>query len=273
VAGIRGGNGSGVRERGDFGHTGSRNGRDSHRGRSDSRDSWLVWQLSSVYISIGADAAAGLQKEMEGLSVKRATAPTLDVWSNDPDQYNRNWLQLGHQTRDGEFRLQEAAKQHMEVQNYMSRVESRTSNERSSPSTQAIFNLQSAGITPGTGDFQAAALRAAAQSNHNRSDQAANQRAIAVGHGTPNIPCNSKTCLRKFDTQIAANDHMAAVGHVNPTILCKTCLKKFDTQIAANDHMAATRHGIPNIPCKSKTCAKKFFTQGAVNDHMAAVKH
>jgi ATF/CREB family transcription factor len=38
-----------------------------------------------------------------------------------------------------------------------------------SPSTQAIFNLQSAGITPGTGDFQAAALRAAAQSNHNKN--------------------------------------------------------------------------------------------------------
>lgn len=37
-----------------------------------------------------------------------------------------------------------------------------------SPNTQAIFNLQSAGVTPGTGDFQAAALRAAAQANHNK---------------------------------------------------------------------------------------------------------
>jgi ATF/CREB family transcription factor len=35
-----------------------------------------------------------------------------------------------------------------------------------SPNTQAIFNLQSAGVTPGTGDFQAAAMRAAAQINH-----------------------------------------------------------------------------------------------------------
>jgi len=35
-----------------------------------------------------------------------------------------------------------------------------------SPNTQAIFNLQSAGVTPGTGDFQATALRAAAQVNH-----------------------------------------------------------------------------------------------------------
>lgn len=34
-----------------------------------------------------------------------------------------------------------------------------------SPNTQAIFNLQSAGVTPGTGDFQQAALRAAAQQN------------------------------------------------------------------------------------------------------------
>jgi ATF/CREB family transcription factor len=39
-----------------------------------------------------------------------------------------------------------------------------------SPNTQAIFNLQSAGVTPGTGDFQAAALRAAAQSNHNKNN-------------------------------------------------------------------------------------------------------
>lgn len=39
-----------------------------------------------------------------------------------------------------------------------------------SPNTQAIFNLQSAGVTPGTGDFQAAALRAAAQANHNKNN-------------------------------------------------------------------------------------------------------
>lgn len=37
-----------------------------------------------------------------------------------------------------------------------------------SPNTQAIFNLQSAGVTPGTGDFQQAALRAAAQANQNK---------------------------------------------------------------------------------------------------------
>lgn len=38
-----------------------------------------------------------------------------------------------------------------------------------SPNTQAIFNLQSAGVTPGTGDFQQAAMRAAAQANHNKN--------------------------------------------------------------------------------------------------------
>jgi len=38
-----------------------------------------------------------------------------------------------------------------------------------SPNTQAIFNLQSAGVTPGTGDFQAAALRAAAQANQGKA--------------------------------------------------------------------------------------------------------
>jgi len=38
-----------------------------------------------------------------------------------------------------------------------------------SPNTQAIFNLQSAGVTPGTGDFQATAMRAAAQVNHNKT--------------------------------------------------------------------------------------------------------
>ncbi|CAO2650189.1 Nn.00g014810.m01.CDS01 [Neocucurbitaria sp. VM-36] len=37
-----------------------------------------------------------------------------------------------------------------------------------SPNTQAIFNLQSAGVTPGTADFQQSALRAAAQANHNK---------------------------------------------------------------------------------------------------------
>jgi hypothetical protein len=42
VAGIRGENGSGVREGSAVGHTSSKDGRDSHRGRSDSRESWLV---------------------------------------------------------------------------------------------------------------------------------------------------------------------------------------------------------------------------------------
>jgi ATF/CREB family transcription factor len=37
-----------------------------------------------------------------------------------------------------------------------------------SPNAQAIFNLQSGGVTPSTGDFQQAALRAAAQANHNK---------------------------------------------------------------------------------------------------------
>ena len=38
-----------------------------------------------------------------------------------------------------------------------------------SPNTQAIFNLQSAGVTPGTADFQQSAMRAAAQVNHTKS--------------------------------------------------------------------------------------------------------
>ena len=38
-----------------------------------------------------------------------------------------------------------------------------------SPNTQAIFNLQSAGVTPGTADFQQSALRAAAQASHNKA--------------------------------------------------------------------------------------------------------
>jgi ATF/CREB family transcription factor len=38
-----------------------------------------------------------------------------------------------------------------------------------SPNTQAIFNLQSGGVTPSTGDFQQAALRAAAQANQNKA--------------------------------------------------------------------------------------------------------
>jgi ATF/CREB family transcription factor len=39
-----------------------------------------------------------------------------------------------------------------------------------SPNTQAIFNLQSAGVTPGSSDFQQAALRAAAAANHNKAN-------------------------------------------------------------------------------------------------------
>lgn len=38
-----------------------------------------------------------------------------------------------------------------------------------SPNTQAIFNLQSAGVTPGTADFQQSALRAAAQHQANNN--------------------------------------------------------------------------------------------------------
>ncbi|KAF2475273.1 uncharacterized protein BDR25DRAFT_214078 [Lindgomyces ingoldianus] len=37
-----------------------------------------------------------------------------------------------------------------------------------SPNTQAIFNLQSGGVTPSTADFQQSALRAAAQANQNK---------------------------------------------------------------------------------------------------------
>ncbi|KAF2871579.1 Aft1 HRA domain-containing protein [Massariosphaeria phaeospora] len=37
-----------------------------------------------------------------------------------------------------------------------------------SPNTQAIFNLQGGGMTPGTGDFQQAAARAAAQASQNK---------------------------------------------------------------------------------------------------------
>jgi ATF/CREB family transcription factor len=44
-----------------------------------------------------------------------------------------------------------------------------------SPNTQAIFNLQSAGVTPGTADFQQSAMRAAAQhqANHNKTTTSA----------------------------------------------------------------------------------------------------
>lgn len=38
-----------------------------------------------------------------------------------------------------------------------------------SPNTQAIFNLQSTGVTPGTAEFQQSALRAAAQANQSKA--------------------------------------------------------------------------------------------------------
>ncbi|KAH6621909.1 Aft1 HRA domain-containing protein [Boeremia exigua] len=52
-----------------------------------------------------------------------------------------------------------------------------------SPNTQAIFNLQSAGVTPGTGDFQQAALRAAAQANQNKTTVAPTSQPDTVTAG------------------------------------------------------------------------------------------
>ena len=52
-----------------------------------------------------------------------------------------------------------------------------------SPNTQAIFNLQSAGVTPGTGDFQQAALRAAAQANQNKTTGAPTSQPDTVTAG------------------------------------------------------------------------------------------
>jgi ATF/CREB family transcription factor len=52
-----------------------------------------------------------------------------------------------------------------------------------SPNTQAIFNLQSAGVTPGTGDFQQAAMRAAAQANLNKTTAAPTSQPDTVTAG------------------------------------------------------------------------------------------
>ncbi|KAI4645153.1 hypothetical protein J4E93_005953 [Alternaria ventricosa] len=60
-----------------------------------------------------------------------------------------------------------------------------------SPNTQAIFNLQSAGVTPGTADFQQSALRAAAQhqANNNKANSNAptsQPEAATAGMDRPN---------------------------------------------------------------------------------------
>ena len=61
-----------------------------------------------------------------------------------------------------------------------------------SPNTQAIFNLQSAGVTPGTADFQQSALRAAAQhqaANNNKSTSNAptsQPEGVTAGMDRPN---------------------------------------------------------------------------------------
>lgn len=52
-----------------------------------------------------------------------------------------------------------------------------------SPNTQAIFNLQSAGVTPGTAEFQQSALRAAAQANHKATTSAPTSQPEAVTSG------------------------------------------------------------------------------------------
>jgi hypothetical protein len=170
---------------------------------------------------------------MEGFSVKRDTAPSFDVWSDHRQHYNRNGQQFGYQTHDRGFRLEEAVNQHMELENYLSRLKCRISDQQS------------------------------------RSGQAANQRTTAAGNKNPNISC--KMCLRKFQTQSAANEHMKFVGHMEANIPCKMCPRKFQTRIAANEHMKAVGHLNPDIPCK--TCSKKFYTQSAANEHMTAVKH
>jgi hypothetical protein len=54
-------------------------------------------------------------------------------------------------------------------------------------------------------------------------------------------------------------------------VKCETCPKYFESQDAANAHMADTRHRKPNIPCQ--TCARKFSSREAVNQHMEALNH
>jgi hypothetical protein len=170
---------------------------------------------------------------MEGLSVEPATAPPLDVQSNNLNLHEGNGLQSGYQPHDGVFRLAEAANQHMEVENDLSRLDTPTFVENS------------------------------------RSGQAANQRTTAVGHRDPTISCDM--CPKRFDTQAAAKDHMTALRHMIPRFPCKRCPMKFQTKVAANAHMAAVGHAIPTIPCKK--CPRKFHTRSAVNEHMIAVKH
>ncbi|CAI6334166.1 unnamed protein product [Periconia digitata] len=85
-----------------------------------------------------------------------------------------------------------------------------------SPNTQSIFNLQSTGVTPGTGDFQQAALRAAAQASQNKSSTTTaptSQPELATaGMDRPNFPPLQQPRQRtndpfaNHDVSNAAND-------------------------------------------------------------------
>ncbi|KAH9875731.1 hypothetical protein IAQ61_003195 [Plenodomus lingam] len=88
-----------------------------------------------------------------------------------------------------------------------------------SPNTQAIFNLQSAGVTPGTGDFQQAAMRAAAQAqaSHNKAPTSAaptsQPEAVTVGMDRQNNYQQSQPQHQRSQNDPYANHDVSSAAN------------------------------------------------------------
>ncbi|KAJ5662774.1 hypothetical protein N7462_011700 [Penicillium macrosclerotiorum] len=80
-----------------------------------------------------------------------------------------------------------------------------------------------------------------------------------------------ETCIRKFHSQRAADQHMDALDHRHPIFECETCDRKFCSQEAADQHMNALDHRRPIFECE--TCDRKFHSQEGAEQHMRTVKH
>jgi ATF/CREB family transcription factor len=114
-----------------------------------------------------------------------------------------------------------------------------------SPNTQALFNLQSGGVTPSTADFQQSALRAAAQANHNKAT------ATTAPTSQPEAVTAGMDRQNKFQQ---AQQQAAAQRNQNDPFA------NHDVSNAANDLLsfatqngtAGARNGAPSYPMTSQ---------------------
>lgn len=113
-----------------------------------------------------------------------------------------------------------------------------------SPNTQALFNLQSGGVTPSTADFQQSALRAAAQANQTKSTSATTaptsqpEGATAGMDRQPNFQSTQQGSAQRPNDPYANHDVSNAAND----------LLSFATQ----NGNAAARNGGSNFPMTSQ---------------------